>query len=96
MSGLSRRGLIGAIICAPAIVRASSLMRVKVWQEPYYLTHLSINDLVMEGDGFHVNVAGHYDWVTVFRENMQKIVENVENTGSFTISVDDRTLLVMK
>lgn len=27
---LSRRGLLGAIICAPAIVRASSLMAVKV------------------------------------------------------------------
>lgn len=26
---LSRRGLLGAIICAPAIVRASSLMAVK-------------------------------------------------------------------
>lgn len=29
MTDLSRRGLLGAIICAPAIVRASSLMPVK-------------------------------------------------------------------
>lgn len=29
MSVLSRRGLIGALICAPAIVRASSLMPIK-------------------------------------------------------------------
>lgn len=29
MEKLSRRGLLGALICAPAIVRASSLMPVK-------------------------------------------------------------------
>lgn len=29
-AALSRRGLLGAIICAPAIVRASSLMPIKV------------------------------------------------------------------
>ena len=29
MTNLSRRGLLGTIICAPAIVRASSLMPIK-------------------------------------------------------------------
>lgn len=46
MTALSRRGLIGAIICAPAIVRASSLMPVKaakalgVFSQPWsYVDH---------------------------------------------------------
>lgn len=30
---LSRRSLVASIICAPAIVRASSLMPVKVWAD---------------------------------------------------------------
>lgn len=30
MADLSRRGILGALICSPAIVRASSLMPVKV------------------------------------------------------------------
>lgn len=33
MTSLSRRGILGSIICAPAIVRASSLMAVKVWHD---------------------------------------------------------------
>lgn len=33
MTNLSRRGVLGAIICAPAIVRASSLMAVKAHKE---------------------------------------------------------------
>lgn len=33
-AALSRRGLLGAIICAPAIVRASSLMPIKAVRPP--------------------------------------------------------------
>jgi len=58
-TNLSRRGLLGAIICAPAIVRASSLMAVKTlptewraligwWHEFRDLNEASLEDALVQ------------------------------------------------
>lgn len=39
---LTRRGLIGAIICAPAVVRASNLMPIKVFRPDVYSAGLQM------------------------------------------------------
>ncbi len=50
MTQLSRRGLIGALICAPAIVRASSLMPVKPWGQEFVPSRaFALGDVVFLG-----------------------------------------------
>lgn len=71
---LSRRGLLGAIICAPAIVRASSLMAVKAhkeWLVSDFLTaesswSMNLSEEALERMAVHIRtparllVTGHF------------------------------------
>lgn len=70
VTNLSRRGILGAIICAPAIVRASSLMAVKAekpwpghwWSESAEINEASLETMYVEINRFPKRSLTNNSW----------------------------------